>query len=727
MAPASPGDRNILVQREQPGMSLITTSKKAVRVYRQEGGRELLRRTWLKLRERWANPPRPGHEDQTALSLAPAATSGPLQAHEVNSIDIVVCVHNALEDIKQCLQSLALCTKPNARLLLVDDGSELATAAFLQSYAERNQIRLIRNDIARGYTYAANQGLRASSADRVVLLNSDTIVTPGWLDAMLSTMSHDEKIGIVGPLSNTASWQSIPEVEVNGDWKCNAIPTGLSIESYAEALRWLMPTQHAETGFINGFCMLLKRELLDEVGLFDEKIFGAGYGEENDLCLRAHKKSWKLAVCMQAYVFHAQSKSYSDERRLALCKAADQSLNTKHGLTLKQQQLSRTKNHPLLLFGRAASQVAAPVNEALQGIRNRHAGRKLLYLLPAAHAGGGSNVVLAEAIALQAAGVDVWIANFPSNRYSFRESYSNLKLPCCYFDLDKPDELALQIKGFDAVIATHNQTAHWASNSKPTHTKLGYYIQDFEPYFYPLGSKGWLSALESYQLNAPFLRFCKTRWTADILRKEINMDCHSIGPSIDARSFAPAAIYCPQTTGRPVYIAAMIRVSCERRQPKVTATLLVKLKQRFGENVQLFSFGSRDAELHAHGISPGLAFKNLGRLNPPAVASLLKQVDLFIDASSFQAMGLTAMEALACGCAVIGPQQGGLTEVVAHDGHPLAHCVDTSSVELIFKACNYLIEDYTTRERLRKRAFEVTQYHPLLSAGRMMDLLFSDA
>ena len=716
-------------------MTSNSATRKALRVYRQEGSREVLRRIGLKLRERWARlcslRRKPQLLTESAWKPATGCTS-PREA--IASVDVVICVHNALSDVQRCLESLSACPDGRMRILLVDDGSGEETAAFLRSYAQQHRLRLIRNASALGYTLAANQGLRASTADRVVLLNSDTIVTPGWLESMLAVMTCDARIGVVGPLSNTASWQSIPQVEEAGDWKSNIIPSGMNLHSYAAGLRRLLPDTHAEVGFINGFCLLLRRETINDVGLFDESTFGRGYGEENDYCLRVHKRGWSLAVCLQAYVFHSQSKSYSSDRRFKLCKDADRLLDAKHGSALKQQQLACTMFHPMLMLGRAASTQVELLDNIRQQLQREHSGRKLLYLLPSGHAGGGSNVVISEATALRQAGLDVWIANLPEHRGSFRASYPELEVPCFFSDLTNPEALAFQLSDFDAVVATHNLSAHWLAQVWQLRTnaklRLGYYVQDFEPLFYPEGGKGRSTALNSYSLKAPFVRFCKTAWTATTLKQHCGVSCTVIGPSVDARRFPPAPQYrpgsCYSTEGQVLTIVGMIRTTCERRQPQLTAKLFHQLHDSFGRQVRLYSFGSSDAELRALGIRDQPCFTNLGRLNPIDVASLLQKADLFVDASTFQAMGLTAMEAMASGCAVVGPSQGGLSEVVGSDGIPLAQCVDTSSLNDLMEACSTLILSPAEREALGQRALQVSNYQPLLAASRMLNLLFDD-
>ncbi len=76
------------------------------------------------------------------------------------TVDVIVCVHNALDDVRRCLESVYRWSSPPFSLILVDDGSGPETARYLAEFSESHGCRLIRNDPARGYTFAANQGLR---------------------------------------------------------------------------------------------------------------------------------------------------------------------------------------------------------------------------------------------------------------------------------------------------------------------------------------------------------------------------------------------------------------------------------------------------------------------------------------------------------------------------------------------------------------------------------------
>jgi GT2 family glycosyltransferase len=101
-------------------------------------------------------------------------------------------------------------------------------------------------------------------------------------------MRRGPEVGI-GPLSNTASWQSIPELSGNGDWAQNELPRELDVETMARIVSDGAHRRGIPLGFINGFCLLLRRRMLEAIGLFDGLNFG--YGEENELCIRARKSA----------------------------------------------------------------------------------------------------------------------------------------------------------------------------------------------------------------------------------------------------------------------------------------------------------------------------------------------------------------------------------------------------------------------------------------------------
>ena len=173
--------------------------------------------------------PRPAPGQTTKLITVEAVDARPPAPPHTVPVAVVVCVHNALADVTRCLESVRQHTGQPYSLILVDDGSDAETRDLLAAFSEANGATLLRNEVAAGYTRAANQGLRRADTEYVVLLNSDTVVTPGWLDRLVACAESDPSLAAVGPLSNTASWQSIPEIESQGDWAGNPLPEGMTV------------------------------------------------------------------------------------------------------------------------------------------------------------------------------------------------------------------------------------------------------------------------------------------------------------------------------------------------------------------------------------------------------------------------------------------------------------------------------------------------------------------
>jgi GT2 family glycosyltransferase/glycosyltransferase involved in cell wall biosynthesis len=221
-------------------------------------------------------------------------------------IDIVVPVYNAPGDLAKCVESVLAHTRVPYTLVLIDDASpDAGVRAFFDSLAERAlpHVTLLRNPANLGFTGTANRGMAHSRAD-VVLLNSDAIVTSGWLDAMLRCAASDPSIGTITPFSNNAEIASFPRLCGNHAWPEGADPEPVRA-AIAEAAVPCYPD--VPTGV--GFCMYVRRALIDAIGTFDTA-FGAGYGEENDFCMRALAAGWRNVLCDDAFVLHTGGRSF---------------------------------------------------------------------------------------------------------------------------------------------------------------------------------------------------------------------------------------------------------------------------------------------------------------------------------------------------------------------------------------------------------------------------------
>lgn len=636
-------------------------------------------------------------------------------------VDVIVCVHNALPDVERCLESILSHTLPPYHLILVDDGSAEDTREYLESFCAGQPITLIRHDVAMGYTKAANRGMNAAKSDYILLLNSDTVVPSCWLDRLIKCANVDSRIGMVGPLSNTASWQSVPQVSsASGDWEDNPLPQGWSVNRYANEVARVSPRIYPRVGFLNGFCLLIKRTLIDDIGYFDEDTFARGYGEENDYCLRATDKGWHLAVADDCYVFHAQSKSYSHERRAELCRMADEALANKHGPMRIGQNLAMTQMHPALQYMRKRCESIETESCLRDETLRRFEGKRILFLLPERMASGGSNIILLETMHMRENGVDAWIANLEINRELFEKSHPDLSVPVLYLPSHKQlQELANE---FDALVATAYTTVFWLPHFAGLikHPVLGYYIQDFEPSFFPEGSAAYQQALASYTAITNMRLFTKTRWNCEELENKLGIIPEIVGPSADMDTNYPSP-FGSNIVGK-IRISAMVRPSTSRRGPEMTMRIMKRLVKHFGDRLDITIFGVHPMDPLYLSYPRDFAHRCLGELTANDVADVLRTTEIFLDCSTFQAMGLTAMEAMACGAAVVGPINGGLSEVITHGHNGLL--VDTWDENAIWEAVCLLIKDANELARIRNNAFGVLSHLPLNSAYKILVCLF---
>jgi O-antigen biosynthesis protein len=266
-------------------------------------------------------------------------------------VDIVICVHNGLEYFRDCLASVLKTLGHKHRVIVVDDASDKAVGDYLRTPSQfGSQLCVHRNESRTGYTRAANIGLRLSSADFVILLNSDTIVAPNWIEKLCDAVYTTDGAGIIGPLSSAASFQSIPNhLSTALQTATNDLPPNMSVADVdlcCEA--WTSGSVMPQVPLVHGFCFGIRRAVLEKIGLFDEGLFPDGYGEENDYCFRASDAGFGLVIATQTYVFHAKTKSYTLSARSSLAAAAERKVRERHGDDRVNQALQQLESNCFL-------------------------------------------------------------------------------------------------------------------------------------------------------------------------------------------------------------------------------------------------------------------------------------------------------------------------------------------------------------------------------------------
>ena len=220
-------------------------------------------------------------------------------------ICVLVPVYNAAAEVGRCLDALLAHTPKSVSILLIDDAStEPEVATCLAAAARKPNVTLMRNTANLGFTRTVNRGLALVRDRDVVVLNSDTEVTPRWLTYLAAAAYVRDDIGTATATSNSASQFSVP-LRFH-----NTIPYWLELDDYARAIAQSHRTLALAAPFGHGFCLYLKRRYLDAVGLLDDEAFPRGYGEEVDFCLRGAHAGWRHVLATKSFVYHVKAASF---------------------------------------------------------------------------------------------------------------------------------------------------------------------------------------------------------------------------------------------------------------------------------------------------------------------------------------------------------------------------------------------------------------------------------
>ncbi|MER3397123.1 MAG: glycosyltransferase family 2 protein [Chloroflexota bacterium] len=205
-------------------------------------------------------------------------------------------------------------------VIVVDNGSSDGTA---DAVADRfPAARVVRSQRNLGYAGGSNLGLRMARGEVIVLLNSDVFVPPQVLLALARVLRENPDIGALSPGLRTAAGEPQP-------FAFGQDPTlGYLLRRGWRALRRKGPlhdwgiTQPTEVDWVSGACLATRREVLERVGLLDERFFL--YFEDNDWCLRVRRAGWRVVYDPRWQVTHLGGASQPD--RWAVSRVYRQSL-----------------------------------------------------------------------------------------------------------------------------------------------------------------------------------------------------------------------------------------------------------------------------------------------------------------------------------------------------------------------------------------------------------------
>ncbi|HEY9855431.1 MAG TPA: glycosyltransferase, partial [Stenomitos sp.] len=220
---------------------------------------------------------------------------------------IVVLTYNQLEFTKLCLESVLQHTDVPFELIVVDNASNDGTPDYLRALAEQHpNVRAFLNQENRGFAGGCNQGIAQAQGQYIVLLNNDTVVSTKWLSRMIE-VAQLEGVGMVGPRTNC----------IVGPQEHKDVPYDLTtlegFDDFARAWHAENYRQVWESPRVIGFCVLIRREVIDRIGGLDTR-YRTGNYEDDDYCARAKLAGFKIMVTDEVFIHHFGSVTFRKQK-----------------------------------------------------------------------------------------------------------------------------------------------------------------------------------------------------------------------------------------------------------------------------------------------------------------------------------------------------------------------------------------------------------------------------
>ena len=223
-------------------------------------------------------------------------------------LSIIIVSFNTQKLLGDCLDSLKPQLSKSTEVIIVDNNSTDNSVSISKKIISK--LKIIKNKDNLGYAKANNQGIKASRGEYLLLLNSDTVLGPNTLNSITKFLDDHSKVGIASPtlLNKNKSIQlnggNLPHLLplIYWAWFFDDLPiVGKLLPSYHSTNKSDFQKTKA-VGWVSGAAMIIRKTTLEDIGLLDEDIFM--YGEDTDLCWRAHNSGWQVFTTNQSTATH---------------------------------------------------------------------------------------------------------------------------------------------------------------------------------------------------------------------------------------------------------------------------------------------------------------------------------------------------------------------------------------------------------------------------------------
>jgi GT2 family glycosyltransferase len=216
-------------------------------------------------------------------------------------VSVIILNYNGKDVLEECLRSILNSNYPKMEVIVIDNGSTDESYMIAKKYEP--QVKLIRSSRNLGYSAGNNLGIRAAKGEYIFLVNNDAIIHPDCICELVKIASSDPRIGILGCKVYYKGTRIIQHAGGKLDPSATSPPhIGVFEEDHGQY------DEVNDVDYVSGVAMMIKREVIDKVGLLDEHYFA--YWEDVDYCFRARKAGFRIVYVPSAVVEHYESFSW---------------------------------------------------------------------------------------------------------------------------------------------------------------------------------------------------------------------------------------------------------------------------------------------------------------------------------------------------------------------------------------------------------------------------------
>lgn len=609
------------------------------------------------------------------------------------SVDIVVLIDGQVALVRQCLDAVLRSTLPPYRLFLMDVSGKPEIDAYLDRLAATHGAQLLPHDPSLGVgrtLYAALQPEKGWLA----LLRDDTIVSEGWLDALMQAAAIYPRAAVVGPLTTAMLHEWLPATEQGAI--IGETTTGLAdLDDIAAAVLRVGCRQPIAVRHLDGACLLVRRELLNASTGVDARTLAKGI--ELNPTPWSWTRRWRPRLLLADDVY-VETRAKPTGR----CRQSEQNavgVDANRGDTNAGRGSVNIESDTCHLIALAATcgRLAEEIQWGRAALsRNpRLEGRRVAFLMPAGTVSAGIAALLDQAQALRDLGVDAWIVRVGLVRPPSEAVSPAFQLPVLWARSarDVQTTLADVDIRFDAVVAVGmDMLGALPLAAGPI---CGCYLpadSRIEPAV--LGSEQ--RALLRRPTSGRLRLLAQIGGTAESLAKQLAVQSGVVGASIDTAVFRPSPAM--DVGNRAPRISVLLGRDLEGAGLSLWE-LPVRLRSRLRLPMPVDAVLAADLSL---ALKDPAATESLADLSPQDLSIRLRRSDIFLDLSDSPAGEFVTLAAMACGCAVIISCTGTGPEFARHEGNALI--VANADQDAPIAAVARLAADHVLCDRLRRQA-----------------------